>query len=286
MINGEYARNIGDRGRQAASTSSEYRQVSGPAQPVAVGQHGQEWQSGWRGVLIRLIARLRRRRRTAGRPLSAVFSLHRYSVSLLKGLAAVCQSKMPAGKAGSTKEVANALSHSGDVDTSTVTVRSKLVSVGTGLPSLPKKMVDRIISGQYVDFSELPPAKGRARPLPNAEDGHIIVIRAGTTKLIPDLATWLQCFAVYMAVVTEHDTGRTKSLLAYLSTIPKVSAKYSLPSWVVYDQNIQQEDSRRMNWSEVEPSIYTQCFTNASMSSENWCKVCQSIDQGSDACQM
>ena len=152
-----------------------------------------------------------------------------------------------------------------------MTVQSKLVSVGTGLPSLAKKMVDRIISGHYVDFSELPPARGHARPLPNAEDGHIIVTRAGTRKLILDLATWLQCFAVYIAMVTEHP-GQTKSLLAYLSTITKVSAKYSLPSWVVYDQNFQQEaaDSRRTNWSKVEPSIYTQCFTNASMSSENF----------------
>jgi hypothetical protein len=98
-------------------------------------------------------------------------------------------------------------------------------------------MVDRIVSGQYVNFSELPPARGRARPLPNAEDSHIMVIRAddlaGTRKLIPDLATWIQCFAVYMGVVTEHDPGRTKSLLAYLSTIAKASAKYSWPSWVV-----------------------------------------------------
>ena len=134
--------------------------------------------------------------------------------SLLKGLQHFAKAEMPAGEAGSSKDAAKALSHSGDVDTSTVTAQSKLVSVGTGLPSLPKTMVDRIISGQYVNLSELPPARGCARPLPNAEDSYIMVIRAedlaGTRKLISDLATWLQCFAVYMAVVTEHDPGRTK----------------------------------------------------------------------------
>ena len=109
--------------------------------------------------------------------------------SLLKGLQQFAKAKMPAGEAGNSKDAAKALSHSGDVDTPAVSAQSKLVTVGSGLPSLPKKMVDHIISGQYVDFL-------------------------------------------------------------------------------------------------IEPSIYTQHFTNAVMSSENWCKVCQSIDHGSDVCPM
>ena len=208
---------------------------------------------------------------------------------LLKGLQQLAKSKQPAGEATDSVETAKALSGVGDADPTAAANPPKLVSVGAGLPSLPKKMVDRILSGQYVDFSELPPARGRARPLPSAEDGHIVVIRAedlsGARKLIPDLATWLQCFGLYIAVVTEQEPERTKSLLAYLSTIAKASAKYSWPSWVVYDQNFQQEaaDSGRKDW---DPSIYTQCFTNAAISSENWCKVCQSIDHGSDVCPL
>ena len=43
-----------------------------------------------------------------------------------------------------------------------VTVRaSSLVPTGQGLPALPKKLVDRILSNEYIDFSELPPAKGK-----------------------------------------------------------------------------------------------------------------------------
>ena len=43
----------------------------------------------------------------------------------------------------------------------------KLVPTGPGLPALPKRLVDKISAGQYVDFSELPPAKGRIHSLPN-----------------------------------------------------------------------------------------------------------------------
>ena len=94
--------------------------------------------------------------------------------------------------------------------------------------------------GQYIDFSELPPAKGRTCPLPSQEEGHVIVERAedlsGSRKMIPNLATWLQCFALYMVVVTDKEPDRTSNLLAYMVTIAKASVKYSWPSWVVYDK--------------------------------------------------
>ena len=168
----------------------------------------------------------------------------------------------------------------------------KLITVAAGLPALPKKVVDQIQTGQYIDFSELPPAKGRTRPLPSQEEGHVIVVRAedlsGSRKMIPDLATWLQCFALYMAVVTDKEPDRTSNLLAYMVTIAKASVKYSWPSWVVYDQNFRQEaaDNGLKDWAKVDPSIYTQCFTNAAVSDEKWCKNCQSIDHGTNTCPL
>ena len=164
------------------------------------------------------------------------------------------------------------------------------ITTGAGLPALSKKLMERIWSGQYVDFTDLPPAKGCTRPVPAIEEGQIVVVRAedvnGTRKLIPDLATWVQCFSLYMAVITEKDPGRTKSLLAYMTVIAKASTKYKWPSWVVYDQNYRQDaaDSGITDWSKVDPSTYTQCFTNAAISSENWCRFCQSIDHASDIC--
>jgi hypothetical protein len=85
----------------------------------------------------------------------------------------------------------------------------KVVPTGPGLPALPKKVVDSIVVGQYVDFAELAPARGRTRALPSSEEGHIVVIRAedlaGCRKLIPDLATWLQCFCIHATVIAEHE---------------------------------------------------------------------------------
>ena len=167
-----------------------------------------------------------------------------------------------------------------------------MVAMGEGLPALSKKWVEKIQAGEYVDFAELPPAKGKAKGAPSSLEGQILVIQAAdlveSRKIIPDLATWVQCFSIYMAVATAKDPDRTKNMLAYLSLIAKCSLKYRWPSWVVYDQNFRQEaaESGRRDWSKVDPSIYAQCFTGASISPENWCKRCHSVDHVSDTCPL
>ena len=100
---------------------------------------------------------------------------------------------------------------------------TKLIPVAAGLPALPKKLVEHWLNKSKqdsVDFCELPPAKGRTRPLPSQEERHVIVVQhlSGTCKMIPDLATWLQCFALYMAVITNKEPDRTNNLLAYMVT--------------------------------------------------------------------
>ena len=160
------------------------------------------------------------------------------SGDLLKGLPEFGSGKASKG-AEVGRAVANILSQLGEgksVCKPPTSMVQKLIPTGSGLASLPKKLVDRIVSGLYV---ELPPAKGWTRSMPNMEEGHIVVIRAedlaGARKMIPDLAIWLQCFCLYLAVITECEPDRTKSLLAYATTIAKASLKYSWPSWVVYD---------------------------------------------------
>ena len=165
-------------------------------------------------------------------------------------------------------------------------------SVGSGLPTIPRKTAEKIWAGEYIDFSDLPPARGKAKSLPSAMEGHIIVVQAAdlalSRKLIPDMATWIQCFALYAAVITVKEPGRAGDLFAYMSTIAKASLKYKWPSWIVYDQNFRQEaaDKGLKNWAQVDPSIYTQCFTGMTITQEGWCKICLSIDHSSESCSL
>ena len=55
-----------------------------------------------------------------------------------------------------------------------------------------------------MEFSDLPPARGRVKEHIVVEE-HIVVVQAAdlvnTRKVIPDLTTWVQCFTLYMAIV-------------------------------------------------------------------------------------
>ena len=155
-----------------------------------------------------------------------------------------------------------------------------------------KKLVDKILAGEFVDFADLPPAKGRVKANTHAMEGQIVVIQAAdlleNRKLIPDLATWVQCFMIYSAVLISKEPDRAKNLLAYMSLIAKCSLKYKWPSWVVYDLNFRQEavETGQRDWSKVEPSIYTQYFTGAAINQESWCRRCHSIDHATDTCPL
>ena len=136
-----------------------------------------------------------------------------------------------------------------------------LVTVGTRLPALSKKLIARVLANEYIDFAELPPAKGKGRPMPPSLEGQIIVVQAAelmqARKIIPDLATWTQCFAIYAATLGSKQPARIPELMAYQTIIAKVSQCYRWPSWVVYDQNFRQEaaGNTHQSWARVDPSI-------------------------------
>ena len=107
-----------------------------------------------------------------------------------------------------------------------------------------------------------------------------------TRRLIPDLDTWTQCFAIYTAVLgTKHPT-RVQSLLMYTAVVAKLSKKFKWPSWVIYDHNFRQDaaDMGQLDWSKIDGGIYAQCFTGMSLSNEGWCTLCNSMDHLKAAC--
>ena len=120
-----------------------------------------------------------------------------------------------------------------------------LLVIGSGLPVHTKKLIARMLANKYIDFSELPPAKGKGRPMPQSLKGQVIMVQAAellqARKIIPNLATWLQCCSIYTATLCAKYHTRLPELMAYWTIIAKASQQYRWPSWVVYDQNFQHE---------------------------------------------
>ena len=162
-----------------------------------------------------------------------------------------------------------------------------LVALGAGLAALPRKLVEKIQANEYIDFNDLPPAKGRSRVLSQMLEGQVILVQSAdlvqSRKMIPDLATWLQCYSLYVVVVAGKQPERIPELMAYQSLIARASTRYKWPAWLVYDQNFRQEAANNplQSWAKVDPSIYTQCFTDQGFTSENWCDQCQGLDHTS-----
>lgn len=168
--------------------------------------------------------------------------------------------------------------------------QNALVQLGPGLAAIPKKVMERIKAGEYVDFMELPPARGKTKPVGQSSEGQIVVLQATdlmpTRKLVPDLSTWLQCFALYTAAVTQDNPERMAELMAYQTAIAKASQRYKWPSWVIYDSSFRQELAgvEGQSWARVDPSIYSLCFTGQAIGAENWCSVCQTLDHTVQTC--
>ena len=106
-----------------------------------------------------------------------------------------------------------------------LTPTGSLSPIGQCIPPIHKRIVDRIAAGDYLDFTDLPPAKGKVKQIP-ATEGNIIVVQAEDLmqqkKLIPDKAMWTQCFTIYMAVVTtKQSSERAADLLAYMVQITR-----------------------------------------------------------------
>ena len=132
-----------------------------------------------------------------------------------------------------------------------------------------------------MDFTELPPAKGRTKAFNSGLYGQIVRAEYLQAKgLISDLGTWIQCFSLYAAVVLSKFLERRTSLLLYQSTIAKLSQKFNWPSWVIYDTLHRQEtaDTGKTDWSKIEPSLHAQCFVDMDVSSEGWCSLCHSVE--------
>ena len=162
---------------------------------------------------------------------------------------------------------------------------------GHGFPPIPKKLADRILAGEFVDLADLPPAKGKVRPLSTPE-GSVLLVHAHDfiqqKRLIPDLATWVQSFSLYTAVLCSKSPERLTDMLGYMCQITRASQRFKWPSWVIYDQNFRQEAADRdiKVWSQMDPSLFAQCFTGQAKGTESWCKTCHSLDHSSDLCPL
>ncbi len=159
-----------------------------------------------------------------------------------------------------------------------------------GLPALKKPVMQNILEGQFIDFTELSPAKGRTKAVAGELEGQVLLLQASdliqAKRVTPDLGTWLQCYALYSAVMLTKYPNRAVSLMMYAATVAKLSQKFRWPSWVVYNNSFRQEaaESGKTDWGKIDGSLHAQCFLGMALSSEGWCSLCKSLEHVTRSC--
>lgn len=167
---------------------------------------------------------------------------------------------------------------------------NKHVLVAPGLPSISQRMIDKIKRGEYIDFNELPPARGLSKALPSHLEGQVVIVQAddlaSSRKMIPNFETWAQCFSIYAAIRIASDPSRAGDLMAYNHSIASMAKKYPWPSWIMYDQAFREEAAYIPSrlWGKEDASLYAKCFNWGPSKEPNWCGNCQSLEHQAERC--
>lgn len=98
------------------------------------------------------------------------------------------------------------------------------VYIGEGLPPVPQKLVDRIQKGEFIEMCELLPEFWIA-PREGEEASGLKLAKSKGRKHTQDICVWLQCFAVYVAVVSRWPK-QVPELMTYMIHIIRTSQEY------------------------------------------------------------
>lgn len=131
--------------------------------------------------------------------------------------------------------------------------------LSSGLPPVPIKLVKRIQDGLFVEMSELLPER-----LTSAEynTGDSTVVQRQKPQEDLSIIQWVQCFGVYMAIVSRTEPERTADLLGYQQLIINSSQHCQEGHWVTYDRHFRLKASatRCKDWAPIDINIWNMAF--------------------------
>lgn len=148
------------------------------------------------------------------------------------------------------------------------------VSIGDGLLTVPKKLAERIWRWEFVELGDLLPENWVGK----TEDTNPLgVVRR--KRQITDIHTWIQCFASFVSVQSLKYPEAVPDLLAYMTSIMRASREYSGLAWAQYDTAYRRQAASTNNrrWAQINPSLYSICFTGRAQGSTPRCELCTSV---------
>ena len=155
----------------------------------------------------------------------------------------------------------------------------------------PKKLVDKIRSGQFVEMRELLTdnisliqqleAFGTHTSLPTLPG----VLRPSLRE-VSSLQTWMYCFLAYTAIRAPDQDTRDR--LAYARLLIQEAQRHGSTGWLDYDRVFRQQvafdDS--MRWNTLHPGIQAATLFGRAQGPGTFCTLCREPDHGKESCAL
>ena len=163
---------------------------------------------------------------------------------------------------------------------------AEVITLGAGLPQVPKKLVARIQAGEFIDMSELLPDRLSASgsPLTKSNSSEASGPSKQNRRNVANILEWLQCYSIYVAVVTEKIPEKIKDLLGYQALIIQVKMENEGDAWLGYDCRFRQIAASKPNlaWAQLDPTLRNLAFSGATKVAR--CSHCFSLTHASKEC--
>ena len=167
--------------------------------------------------------------------------------------------------------------------TDTQEASHRAVSIGQGLPPVPKTLTNKIESREYLDMAELLLDRlGSYRSLTLEDKGGVPKLKR---RAVTNSLEWIQCFSIYIAIIAQKHPERVPDLLGYQSLIIDASIQYEGDNWIGYDRRFHLSvaaNSTKIRAS-LDPTLWNLAFAGNKRVSR--CKHCFALTHPFSECE-
>ena len=91
--------------------------------------------------------------------------------------------------------------------------------------------------------------------------------------MVSDIVEWLQCFGIYIAIISRKQPARVIDLLGYQNLIIQAYQEYRGDCWLEYDRGFRQQAAATpTRWAVVDPTLWNLAFSGQAGTSR--CRYC------------
>ena len=155
---------------------------------------------------------------------------------------------------------------------------------------VPPKLVQKVQALQFVEMKELLPDNiGLIRRLEAWESPN----HPGTSwrprmREVNSLLSWVSCFVLYIAILSESHPELVKSRLAYLALMIAEARRNGGDGWLTYDAIFRQNaaEDASVDWGKLDSSLHTATFAAQSTGPGSICPYCSTCDHPPGMCAL